>query len=180
MDVRPLLLAASLLAGCVVGERRREPELRHGSGLPDPQVVASAVERLEERVREELDDDHDRGWPEHLPRSRDFPELPLVRVEQAEDLGRTGADMDALTRALEHELRRVRLVRLSTDEESVPGWLREGEPDEGGGPPTPPARGAEVRKPGLQLKSWTDRAGRLVLELRDLITDDRVARVRSR
>jgi hypothetical protein len=95
-----------------------------------------------------------------------------VRVESVEDLGRTGADMDALTRSLEQELRRVRLGRLSTDEEAVPGWLREGE--------EPPPRGSELRKPGLQLKAWTDRNGRLVLELRDLIAEDRLARARSR
>lgn len=171
-----VLLVALLLAGCAQPRPRVEPALRHPTGLPDTEAVASAVARLAEAVREELDqgdEDRPRGWPSHLPRSRDFPELPLARVATVEDLGKTGADLEGLTRAVEQELRRARLVRLSVDEEAVPGWLREE-------PGAPPARGAEHRKPGLLVKGWTDRAGRLVLELDDLVIDETVARARSR
>lgn len=176
MNTRLALLAGIVLSACaarqeVTGER--DPRHR----LPDPDVVTSAVRRLGQAVRDEL-----QPWPSHLPRSRDFPELPLVRVEQVEDLGRTGADTDALTRTLEHELRRQRLLRLSIDEEAVPTWLREEPPSiprqEPAGPPRPAAD--EPTKPGLRLKAWTDRVGRLRLELEDLVTGERLTRARSR
>jgi hypothetical protein len=167
-----LLVAALALApGCVQAARPRAPEPRHGSGLADPEVVSSAVTDLGHRLEKEA-----LPWPAHLPRSRDFPELPLARVEQVEDLGRTGADTDVLTRSLEQEVRRLRLVRLSVDEEAVPAWLRDGPGEDA----PPPARGKELNKPGLLLRAFTDRGGRLRLELHDVITGDRVARARSR
>lgn len=177
-----LLLACLLLIACAApAEVTIERDRRHR--LPDPEVVTSAVRRLGEVVREQL-----LPWPQHLPRSRDFPELPLVRVEQVEDLGRTGADTDALTRTLEHELRRQRLLRLSIDEDAVPPWLRGSpQPEESGGDPAAaPARPAatdgdpDPTKPGLRLRAWTDRAGRLRLELEDLVTGERLTRARSR
>lgn len=183
-----LLLVTALATACAApAEVTIERDRRHR--LPDPEVVTSAVRRLGEAVRQEL-----LPWPGHLPRSRDFPELPLVRVEEVEDLGRTGADTDALTRTLEHELRRQRLLRLSIDEEAVPLWLREppaaAKPADGdpvtadGDPVAPAARPAatdgDPTKPGLRLKAWTDRAGRLRLELEDLVTGERLSRARSR
>jgi len=165
------LALCAALAGCARSQRSPEPDLRHGSGLPDPGVVSSAVGDLGRRLEKDA-----LPWEPHLPRSHDFPELPLVRVEQVEDLGRTGADTDTLTRSLEEELRHQRLMRLAVDEEAVPTWLRD-DP----GPDTAPAdRGKELNKPGLLLKAFTDRGGRLRLELRDLITGRRVARARSR
>lgn len=176
-----LLLVTALATACAApAEVTIERDRRHR--LPDPEVVTSAVRRLGEAVRQEL-----LPWPGHLPRSRDFPELPLVRVEEVEDLGRTGADTDALTRTLEHELRRQRLLRLSIDEEAVPPWLREppaaAKPADDD-PAAPSARPAvsdgDPTKPGLRLKAWTDRAGRLRLELEDLVTGERLSRARSR
>lgn len=173
MQPRLVLLVAALALspGCVQSARPRTPEPRHGSGLADPEVVSSAVTDLGRRLEKET-----LPWPAHLPRSRDFPELPLARVEQVEDLGRTGADTDVLTRSLEQEVRRLRLVRLSVDEEAVPTWLRHGPGEDA----PPPARGKELNKPGLLLRAFTDRGGRLRLELHDVITGDRVARARSR
>jgi hypothetical protein len=175
---RWLLLACLLLAGCEGSERHdvdaRRPRSHRRLGDAD---VAAAVRDLVDTLREE-------GippWPGHLPRSRDFPELPLVRVGEAEDLGRVRADVDGLTRALEREVRQQRLLRLSTDEEAVPPSLREeplepapqGEPDIA---PDPEPR----RKPGLLLRAWTDEEGRLRLELKDLVTGKRLVRARSR
>lgn len=174
----PVLLAAVLASACA-GPRDVTVELDRRVAVTDPELVPSAVRRLAERVREEL-----LPWPKHLPRSRDFPELPLVRVDPVEDLGRTGADPEALTRRLEHELRGLRLMRLSSDEEAVPPWLREpaGGDDERdrSAPPAVVVGADEPAKPGLRLRAWTDRAGRLRAELEDLVTGERLARVRSR
>lgn len=178
--IRLFLLTATLgLSACKVHDRPADPPLRHGSGLRDPEVVTSAVRDLAEAVRRDVV-----PWPAHLPRSRDFPELPLLRVAEVEDLGRTGADVGALTRSLEHEVRRQRFARLSIDEEAVPPWLREppaegGDAAPGGGQAAAPAR-EERAKPGLLLRCWTDRGGRLRLELEDLVTSRRVVRAASR
>ncbi|MCO5172229.1 MAG: hypothetical protein M9894_38520 [Planctomycetes bacterium] len=170
MSRLPLLVVAALLCGCKVHDRPVEPPLRHASGLRDPEVVTSAVRSLAEAARREVV-----PWPAHLPRSRDFPELPLLRVSEVEDLGRTGADVAALTRAVEHEVRRQRFVRLSIDEEAVPAWLRE-PPD---GKAAPPAREAPPRA-ALLLRAWTDRSGRLRLELQDLVTGRPLVKATSR
>lgn len=169
-DVLALALLTAALCGCVRAQRAPGAEIRHQSGLPDPEVVSSAVTDLGRRLEKKKA----LPWPAHLPRSRDFPELPLTRVEQVEDLGRTGADTDTLTRSLEQELRRLRLVRLSIDEEAVPTWLRDEPARE------PPPRGEELNKPGLLLRAFTDRGGRLWLELHDQVTGERVVRACSR
>lgn len=167
-----ILALGAALAGCARAQRAPEAEVRHGSGLRDPEVVSSAVADLGRRLAKDA-----LPWSSHLPRSRDFPELPLARVEQVEDLGRTGANTDTLTRSLEQELRRQRLMRLAVDEEAVPGWLRD---EPAPPPPPPPARGKELNKPGLLVRAFTDRGGRLRLELHDLVTGHRLARARSR
>lgn len=196
---RAALSFALLLTACAAPRDEVVVERDRRHRLPDPEVVTSAVRRLGDVVKAEL-----LPWPPHLPRSRDFPELPLVRVEEVEDLGRTGADVEALTRTLEHELRRQRILRLSIDEEAVPTWLREPAPtaaDQAADDPAaddatagdavgeaaPPLRTPErargdddPTKPGLRLKAWTDRAGRLRIELEDLVTGERLTRARSR
>ncbi len=170
-----LLVACLLLAGC--GSPRPRPTLGPGPERgPGPFEVESAVTDLDGEL------DGLSPWGSHLPRSRDFPDLPLVRVAEVEDLGRTGADVDAIRDRLDAALRDHRRLRLVADENAVPEVLRDGaaprDPEEDPLTPRPDPR--TPAKAGLLLRAWTDRSGRLQLELRDLVLDQRLARARTR
>jgi hypothetical protein len=169
-----LVFTSVLAAGC--GSPRPRPTLGPDDRGPGPLEVESAVSDLDR----ELDDLE--PWGSHLPRSRDFPDLPLVRVAAVEDLGRTEADLDAIRDRLEQALRDHRRLRLVADENAVPEVLRDDAPprDPEDDPLQPRIEPRAPARAGLLLRAWTDRAGRLQLELRDLVLDERLARARTR
>lgn len=143
-----LLLGGALMSGCSHGNRPVTP--RPLARPPGQVEVEEAASELSDRIRRLYPGG---GWPPHLPRSQDFPTLPLVAVEPFEDEKRSGADLTALQAQLEEALRREHLVRLEADEMAVPPSLREA---------------AAVSAPaGLVLRAWVDPARRVRLALED-------------
>lgn len=149
-----LLLGPLLLIGCASPEAtRRDPELPRPPGVAQ---VRQASARLHTLLRAGLAG----RWPARLKRSRDFPELPLVRRPPLRDLGAWAADRSDLEAALDAELRREKELRLELDEAAVPAWLREDEPqdaDSAEGAPQPP----------LTLESWLSSSGKIGLRLKE-------------
>lgn len=149
-----ILAPALILVGCASAP----PPSSEDPNLPRPPGVAQvrqASSRLHASIRAGLSG----RWPSRLTRSRDFPELPLVRRPALRDLGAWAADRAELEAALDAELRREGLMRLAVDEAAVPEWLRE---------PTP--EGDELESsPGasLTLESWLSSEGRIGLRLRE-------------
>ncbi len=109
---------------------------------PGSAEVRQAVAELGDKIVR----DYSRGWPEHIPLSLDYDELPVVRVAGVVDRGRTGADVVSLTRRIEDGVRQQGFLRLANR--------------------TPETTGPE---PGLLLAGWVDESGRLWLELKDAV-----------
>ena len=155
MRPSPLIWAlALLLVGCASSEPRQSDD----PNLPRPPGVAQvrqASARLHASIRAGLSG----HWPARLTRSRDFPELPLVRRSGLRDLGAWAADRAELEAALDAELRREGLLRLAVDEAAVPDWLRQPAPEEGELESSP--------GPSLTLESWLSSEGRIGLRLRE-------------
>ncbi|MGE0708003.1 MAG: hypothetical protein AB7N76_14905 [Planctomycetota bacterium] len=158
---RLLLLAAlGALAACS-SPPPASPPAQAASDPPGPTEVRQAYARLHDGLSQLA------GWPpEHLTRSRPFPELPLVRLAALEDRGAWGVEVPVLQRTLEKAVQDGHLLRLDRDERAVPEFLRE----EGSPPPAAPS---------LELSSWAGRDGRLHLELRDLVKEGVLLAVES-
>lgn len=165
---RALLLLLALLTACVVVEEGPDPEAstRWSGPPPGAQEVRQAAawfnDALARRFRA--------GWPAHLARSRDFPELPLVELTPVEDRAGHGISTRALTRALEKSLREHKSLRFLADEKAVPAFLREGTAQQ---PRTKPPRA------GLRLRAWLGKDGRFYIELEDRVRKATVVTVRS-
>ena len=154
------LLAGLLLLGCRVVPRRPV-----ASDPPGPHEVRQAGSRLSDTVLREVAVS---GWPEHVGRSQDFPDLPLVRVRTVEDRGAWGVDLKILRRTLEQTLRGQKALRLLADEQAVPPSLRE--PSE-----------VEWRPAGkpLEVEGWTGTDGAFHVLLLDPVSEKVLARARS-
>lgn len=160
-----------LLGGCSSGPHD-DPDLepgRHALEKPKPTHVREAVDELGVLIRRHYD-----VWPEHVARSRDFPDLPLVELPPVEDRSDLRVDTRGLFLALEEAVRGQGRLRLLADELAVPPSLREGEDEpDADAPPEPAAT--------LRLVGWVDTVGRFRLELHDLVREGEVLlRARSR
>jgi hypothetical protein len=165
---RALLLVLALLLAAFGGCAREKRPAAKPPRSPGEIEVEEAAEELAARVRRLYPGG---GWPPHLPRSHDFPALPLVRLDPPRDPSGTGADLEAMRALLEEAIRRERLLRLEADELAVPPSLREEE----GGWPGPAAESA-----GLVLRMWIDGARRVRLSLEDQVRGEVLVVARSR
>lgn len=171
--MRRLVLSAALVAllgaaatACSRGHREVTP--RPIARAPGKLELEEAAGELTNRIRRLYPRG---GWPPHLPRSQDFPALPLVVILAWEDENQSGADLTALQAELEEAIRREHLLRLEADELAVPPSLREG--DSGWpGPTSQPA--------GLVLRVWIDPARRIRIALEDRTKPEPVVLVVAR
>jgi hypothetical protein len=155
-----VLLLLVLVGGCAAPPPAMGPDLPAGDA-PGATEVRQAVARLHDGLATQD------GWPpEHLTRSRDFPELPLVTVGEVIDEAAWGVDAATLQRTLEKAVRDGYLLRLASDEEAVPDWLRDAE---GQAPP----------QPTLRLRAWAGKGGEFHLRLEDVGKETQVLEVKS-
>lgn len=159
------LIACALSAATVAGCASPPPRVPTPRGeAPGPTQVRQAVARLHDTLAKQ------EGWPAaHLTRSRDFPELALLKTTPFEDRGRWGVELETLQRTLEKAIREGFVLRLQRDEAAVPEWLRD-KPEGEGSEVAPPAGEGIPDGPSLELRAWAGGDARIHLELVDRTT----------